>query len=356
MRVAIIGAGVAGLACAHELEKYGVVADVYEKNSFIGEEISHVSCMLGIIHRPVRDPLEYLNSRFGFGLEPLNTVNTIVQYSANKKTIINGKLGYFLERGKTKGDLKLQLYSKLKFPNVFFNKVGDYEELLKQYDYVVDSSGLHNVPKELGCWQDRLQACERGSVVLGDFDPNTLYFWLNEEICKSGYGIMTPFNEKKAFLSLVVPWVTLKEIDNYWDLFLQMVNVRYTIVEEFRLERLSGYVYPHRLGNLFFAGNSGGGLDPLLGFGTFFSMFMGVCAARSMVKGWDYERQIRDVIKTTENMYILRQAIEKFTDKDYDRLVSIIGIPGVKRIMYSTPMNTIKYSAYVAKERLKRNK
>jgi len=36
MRVAIIGAGLAGLSCAHELERYGVSPVIFEKNSYIG--------------------------------------------------------------------------------------------------------------------------------------------------------------------------------------------------------------------------------------------------------------------------------------------------------------------------------
>ncbi len=60
MKVAIIGAGLAGLSCAHELEKYGVRPVIYEKNSYIGEQISHVSAILEIINRPIKDVVKYL--------------------------------------------------------------------------------------------------------------------------------------------------------------------------------------------------------------------------------------------------------------------------------------------------------
>lgn len=95
MRVAIIGAGVAGLACAHELEKHGIKPVIYEKNSFIGEAYSHVGAALEIVLRPIRNPVIYLRKNFGIDLKPLNTVKTVAHHSPNKQTEIKGNLGFF---------------------------------------------------------------------------------------------------------------------------------------------------------------------------------------------------------------------------------------------------------------------
>jgi digeranylgeranylglycerophospholipid reductase len=59
MKVAIVGEGSAGLACAHELEKYGVRPVIYEKNSFIGEPYPHVTGLLNVTHWPIKDSIQY---------------------------------------------------------------------------------------------------------------------------------------------------------------------------------------------------------------------------------------------------------------------------------------------------------
>ena len=100
MKVAIIGAGPAGLACAHELERYGIKPVIYERNSFIGDQYEHVGVILEIMHRPIRDPLEYFKKQFDLDIKPINTVNNLVHYSPNKVTAIKGNFGYFIKRNR----------------------------------------------------------------------------------------------------------------------------------------------------------------------------------------------------------------------------------------------------------------
>jgi len=350
MNVAIIGAGVAGLSCAHELEKHGITPVIFERNSFVGDQYSHISAFLEIQHRPIKDAIKYFKKQFDLYITPINTINNLTHYSPNKKTVIKGNFGYFIKRGRQKDSLFSQLHSQLKNTVINFNTLADYEPLSKEFDFVVAANGTASFTKELGCWQETIKTYVKGATILGNFDPNTLVMWINKDYCKNGYAYLTPYNEKKASLILVVSEVNSNEVDHFWELFWYTENLNYTIIEEFKLAHETGYAYPHKVGNIYFAGNAGGSIDPFLGFGQLSSITMGVMAARSMVFGKDYEKSINKVI-TKHNQWLneIRKAFNNADNNMYDLIVTGIGLPGIKHLLYHTNFNVLRFINYYFK-------
>jgi digeranylgeranylglycerophospholipid reductase len=349
MRVAIIGAGLAGLSCAFELQKHNIRPTIFEVNSFIGEQYSHVSATLEVISRPIRDPVKYFKKKYDLEFTPLNTLNSVIHHAPNITKEVKGNLGYFFVRSQTPEDMKNQLFSKLKNPNIMFSTYGDYIKLSKEYDYVVVATGSAKFTSELGCWFELLNTYVRGAVVLGDFDLNTLIVWINKDYCKNGYAYLTPFTNHKASLILIVTDVNEKEIDNYWELFLSTENIKYTIVEEFKQNHRSGNVYPHRINNILFTGNAEGAIDPFLGFGVINSVTTGIMAARSIASNKDYEKLLKWSVSKNKELYEFRKVYEKLDNKGYDLMIASLGIPGVKNLLYYTPINAVKYGAFALK-------
>lgn len=349
MDIAIIGAGLAGLSCAHELEKYGISPVIYERNSFIGEPHLHVSAILEIIHRPIKDSVKYFKKDFGIDIQPLNTLNRVIHNSPNKVTEIKGNLGYFFSRSKEPNDVKNQMYSKLRNTRVLFNEYGDYQLLSEKYDYLIIANGNIDFTNELGCWKQWLNTYVRGAIVLGDFDPNTLIVWLNKDYCKNGYAYLTPFDNKRASMIIIVTDVDEREVDRYWELFLYTENIKYTIIEEFKLHHSSGYVYPHRIGNMFLAGDAGGVIDPFPGFGQMSSITMGVMAARAIVEGKDYKELTKSIFKRNMQLHEFKRLFDITGNAGFDVLMASIGLPGIRHVLYYTPLNVIKLGSYVLK-------
>jgi len=347
MKVAIIGAGLAGLSCAHELEMHGISPVLYERNSYIGDQISHVGALLEIIDRPMKNVLNYVSSNYGIKVTPLNTLNTLTHYSPNIKTVIKGNLGYFIERGSNEDSIFRQLYSQLKNPQVNLCNAPDIDRLSRENDYVVVANGNATYSEAMGCWQSWLNTYLRGAIIQGSFNPHELIVWINKEYCKRGYAYLSPFSEKKASIILIVSDINEKEVDHYWELFLTTERIECKIVEEFKLAHQSGLVYPLKVGNILFAGNAGGSIDPFLGFGIFNSISMGVKAAQSIVYNQDYEILVSSIKNKNLDMLQFRKLYDILSNTGYDLLISSIGLPGIKHIAYYTPLNVVKLGASI---------
>lgn len=349
MKIAIIGAGIAGLSCALEFEKYGIQATIYEKNSYIGEQYQHVGACLKIAARSIGDPLSYLKNKFGLEIKPITKISSIIHYSPNKTTEIKGDHGYFLNRSIDREDIKVQIYSKLKNPKILFNTYGNYEELSKKNDYVIVADGQNSIPNELGCWSDWVNTQVKCAVIVGDFNPNTLKIWINKLYCKNGYAYLTPFNNKKASLVLVVTDIPTNEIDQYWELFWSIENLKYSIIEEVNLTHNSGHVYPSKIDNILFIGNSVGAIDPFLGFGVLSSVITGIMAAQSILENKDYDKLICNTLKVNFQLFQFRIALNNVKNKDYDKMITSIGLPIIKQLLYDSPIDFIKFGSKTLK-------
>ena len=114
MRVAIVGAGPGGLACALELERRGIYPDIFERSNRVGHPISRVEVLLQLFERPLKNQLHYLLKNYALEFQPLSPLRRVVMHTTRHNATVRGNLGFLVERGQSEEAIEVQLSRKLR--------------------------------------------------------------------------------------------------------------------------------------------------------------------------------------------------------------------------------------------------
>jgi flavin-dependent dehydrogenase len=245
MEIAIMGAGLSGLACAITLEKNGITPVIFEKRSKVGDRFVNGEVLMDIFTRPVQDCIASLSNEFGIFLKPLSTIQRIELFSKNENALIEGHLGFTNVRGREQDSFESQLKGQTKSA-IHFNSKKTYEQLLHEYTHVVLATGDGAYAKAAGNYSEDLTVSIKGATIEGTFNPYTVIAWIDYDLSPYGYCFLIPFSEKEACISLAIPDQPKNnevEIDELWDLFYPKVQYQLKqdlpITDQFQITQYS---------------------------------------------------------------------------------------------------------------------
>ena len=332
-KVAIMGAGLAGLACAHELKRHGIEPTVFELRHRVGERFPNVEALAGLIQRPQNDAFAYFE-RLGFSLRPTAPLNRLIVHGPTTRASFSGNLGHITIRGHWPCSWETQIAAQVR-PEILFERNEDWRNLAADYDYVVVATGDAIIPESLGLWRRTVNTHIKGVVLAGRFDPGQIEMWFNTDYTKTSYGYLGPFDDRRACAAVCLPDATPEELDRCLARFLAGAEIAGREILEFKTEGYpTGVCSPLQRDNLFFVGNNGGFVDPAFGFGQFDSLISGLMAGRAIARRQDYARLVAPQVARMRCFLRIRAYLNTLENDDFDRAIWLAGRAPVKATLF----------------------
>lgn len=354
MDIAIMGAGLSGLACALTLEQHGIIPTIYEKRSQVGDRFVNGETLMSIFTRPTHDCIATLSEKFGIYLKPLANIQKIVIFSKHKKAEVVTPLGFTNLRGRVENSFESQLVQQLQ-TKINYNSQKTYEQLLKEHTHVVMATGDGEYAKKIHNYREDLTVSIYGATIEGSFDRFTVMAWLDYDLAPFGYCFFIPFSEKEGSLSVAIPDLPENKYLDTKVLFEQLIrkvssdwNQTLVVSDQFQISRYPiGICHSARIGNTFFIGNCFGTMMPFMGFGQYCSLLSGVFAAYDLCGRGKYEELMEPIRASYENSLVLRRGMEQLTNDSIDIIVH--GLQGYwgEKLFQTKVFDPLKVASYL---------
>ncbi|MGC7873132.1 NAD(P)-binding protein [Desulfosporosinus sp. SYSU MS00001] len=349
MNVAIMGAGLSGLACAITLEKMGVTPTIFEKRSQVGDRFVNGEAFLPALNRPIADCYAYLSEKHNIYIQPLSNIRRITVSSENAQATLHGQLGFLNVRGRDRDSLEFQLSKQVK-SEIIFNSQYTYENLLQNFTHIVLATGDAAYTAKIQDFRQDLTVTLKGATVEGSFDKHHVGVWLNNNFAPQGYGYLLPFSEKEATITLGYPDYPHNQkfdLKSLWEKYYQRVcrdlQQDLRVTDNFEVTRyIIGICSSPRLGNTFFTGNCFGAIMPAYGFGQLPAILTGIYAAKDLCGLGNYRELIKPLKQSYKYSLALRRAVEKLDNNKLDRLVRLIDTELANNLITNPYINLMK--------------
>lgn len=330
MNIAIIGAGPAGCYAGYLLAKNRHTVSIYENHQQIGKPIQCTGLLTSDF------------DQFNLPMESflVNTFSKVEVFSPQQKLEVKQK-EYLVCRNKFDnffGDLAKKEGAVIHLNHSFQRKEGN-ELILKDSttnaekrispDIVIAADGpLSPTAKAYGLYHpERENYFGVQALVEGKFDPGSFQTYFGVSVCPELFAWVVPESATTARVGLGMR----KNSRAYFDKFMKDHNFT---VKEMQAGTIPVYHPAQKLhqDNCYLLGDAAGFVKATTLGGLVPGLKQAEILADCIHNNKDYEKAVKPVAKRLKLHLMVRRILDKFSDNDWDKLVSYINQPKVQKV------------------------
>ena len=330
MNITIIGAGPIGCYAAYLLVKNGHQVSIYENHAQIGLPIQCTGLLTSDF------------DQFNLPMDSflVNTFNKVEVFSPTQKLEVKQK-EYLVCRKKFDnffGNLAQKAGATIFLNHSFHRKEGK-ELIIKDSttstekrisaDVVIAADGpLSPTAKAYGLYHpERENYFGVQALVEGKFDPNSFKTYFGVSVCPELFAWIVPESENLARVGLGMR----KNSRAYFDKFMKEHGFT---VKEMQAGTIPIYHPAQKLhkDNCYLLGDAAGFVKATTLGGLVPGLRQAEILADCINNKKDYEKEVKPIAKRLKLHLMVRKILDKFSDSDWDKLVSYINQPKVQNV------------------------
>jgi len=320
-RIAIIGAGIAGLRCA------SILADHHEVEVF-------EACRENSLSRPsqMQGALFYLDNIPD--LEPTHKISKLILSSENESMTFNGDLGYLYKIGGLDGqDVKLRNSMDKNF-KIFYSTKIQQLDMLKDYDAIVAADGYKSQVALMAGMRENRAECNGiglGLTVKGDFHVGETFSLFDNYYAPGGYLYLIPHTSSIASLvsASIGSGINTHQIKERLRQYarskdLEIIKEWVDIEKWYRIKR-------YQKDNIYIIGSAASLNEKTFGFGLKYSILSAEICAKAILNGIDYEKLLKGVLSELRYWKTIAKGFVNTSNSEKDSFIRLTNNQFIKK-------------------------
>jgi digeranylgeranylglycerophospholipid reductase len=334
MKVSIIGAGPSGSHAGYLLAKQGHDVTIYEDHAVIGKPIA----CTGIVTKALFDVIE---KDAGYIVNELDGVDVVGPGGAKthiplkEYVICRHKFDNYVADKAQDAGAKIELNHRYigREGNTIIFKVNE-QEVRKETDILIGADGpMSKVAQSTGIGNKNPFWVGMQATVKAEFNPRVFTTWFGD-LAPGFFAWSVPESATHSRVGVAV--TKDKNCAQCFQGLMKMVGGEIVDRQGAPIPIYNPKSVIEK-GNTFLVGDAAGLVKDTTGGGIITGMLSSKILAESIATGTSYSKNVKKLRKELWIHHKLRNMLNKFSDKDYQRLIKWMNNPKVQNILYSHP-------------------